>query len=273
MREHTRSEENMRWWSAFCLRGNTIPFGSRKERTLKSKCEKVPAAGRINRDSFVPWRHTLRNKRQRKKAPTSNPTMGDADKSATIPPESIVNDSLMGEIVPGLWIGNLWSVKELAKMPDKRWTIVSLLKSAKLSYFLEKSVDDMRNDHSKMIIQSEEWALADQSQANLISARLSEILELMDESINPDENRACLVHCAFGVSRSAAVCAAWLIARRQMSLQQAMEQIRVVRPEASPNMGFVASLRALEQSGGNVEEAQQRTQQIQKTPIGDRWAL
>jgi predicted protein tyrosine phosphatase len=181
--------------------------------------------------------------------------MGDSKKSATMPSASIVK-----EIVPGLFIGNLWSVKEMAKMPDRKWTVISVLKSPMLSFFLEKAVDEMRND-SQMIIQTEEWTLADQPQANLISARLTEILQIMDESINPDENRACLVQCAFGVSRSAAVCAAWLIARRQMSLQQAMEQIRVARPEASPNMGFIASLRALEQSGGNIEDAQKRTQQ------------
>lgn len=191
---------------------------------------------------------------------TSNRTMGDSAKLATIPSASIiVNASLMGEVVPGLWVGNLWSVKELAKMPDRRWTIVSVLQSAKLSLFLKKAVDEMLKQPSEMMIQTEEWTLADQSQANLISTRLSEILQLMDQSIHPDENRACLVHCAFGVCRSAAVCAAWLISRRHISLQQAMEQIRVVRPEASPNMGFVAGLRALEQCGGNIEDAQQRT--------------
>jgi protein-tyrosine phosphatase len=187
--------------------------------------------------------------------------MGDSEKPAAIPSASIVNESLMGEIVPGLWIGNLWSVKELAKMPDRRWTIISVLQSAKLSLYVQTAVAEMRNRNSEIEIQTEEWTLADQSQANLISARLSEILELMDESIHPDKNRACLVHCAYGVSRSAAICAAWLIARRHLSLQQAMEQIRVARSEASPNMGFVAGLRALEQCGGNIEDAQQRTLQ------------
>jgi protein-tyrosine phosphatase len=187
--------------------------------------------------------------------------MGDSEKAAAIPSASVVNESLMGEIVPGLWIGSLWSVNELAKMPDRRWTIVSVLQSAKLSLYVGKAVEAMRKHNSEMLFQTEEWTLADQSQANLISAKLSEILELMDESIHPDENRACLVHCAFGVSRSAAVCAAWLITRRHLSLQQAMEQIRVARPEASPNMGFVAGLRALEQCSGNVEDAQQRTRQ------------
>jgi protein-tyrosine phosphatase len=192
--------------------------------------------------------------------------MGDSMKPTTTPSSASINRSLIGEIVPGLWIGNLQSVKELAKMTDRKWTVVSVLKSSKLSLFVEKVIDEIRKEqqhqHPEMIQRTEEWTLADQSQANLISARLSQILQIMDQSINPDENckRACLVHCAFGVSRSAAVCAAWLIARRHMTLQQAMEQIRVARPEVSPNIGFVAALRALEQCGGNIEEAQRRIQ-------------
>jgi protein-tyrosine phosphatase len=184
--------------------------------------------------------------------------MGDSEKPGVIPSAPIVNSSLMGEIAPGLWIGSLWSVKELAKMPDRRWTIVSVLQSPKLSLYVQTAVAEIRQHQPEMTIQTEEWTLADQSQANLISARLSEILQVMDASIHPEENRACLVHCAFGVSRSAAVCAAWLIARNHLSLQQAMEQIRVARPEASPNIGFVAVLRALEQCGGHIEDAQRR---------------
>ena len=108
----------------------------------------------------------------------------------------------------------------------------------------------------------------------ILSDRLEQVLEAMDESmgvqIKGDEDKniggseressskACLVHCAFGVSRSAAVCAAWLISRQGLSLEQALRRIRAARPEASPNMGFIASLRALEQCQGSVAAARKR---------------
>jgi hypothetical protein len=176
------------------------------------------------------------------------------------------DSNLMGEIVPGLWIGSLWSVKELKKTPPNsshiQWTIVSVLQSPKLLLYAKMAIKDTQHAHSDLIIVSEEWTLADQSQAALLSSRLSEILSLIDDAVlqagKDDENdrrHCCLVHCAFGVSRSAAVCAAWLISRRGCTLSQAMEKIRTARPDASPNIGFIAGLRALEQCNGNVQEA------------------
>eukprot|EP00977_Amphora_coffeiformis_P024357 scaffold15612_cov105-Amphora_coffeaeformis.AAC.2 len=90
----------------------------------------------------------------------------------------------------------------------------------------------------------------------------------MDECLlvsnrNDDDNSSsnhdyCLVHCAFGISRSVSICAAWLISRRQLTLSQALQQIRAVRPDAAPNMGFLASLRGLEQCKGNMAAAMER---------------
>lgn len=55
-----------------------------------------------------------------------------------------------------------------------------------------------------------------------------------------------LVHCSAGRSRSVAIVAAHLVARRGMSLRGAMEAVREVRPQASPNPGFLAQLAVFE---------------------------
>jgi hypothetical protein len=55
-----------------------------------------------------------------------------------------------------------------------------------------------------------------------------------------------LVHCAEGRSRSAAVVAAYLIARKGMSAGEALEAVRSCRPCASPKAVFVAALEAYE---------------------------
>lgn len=169
--------------------------------------------------------------------------------------------SLMGEVVPGLWIGSIWSVQEVlssSKRPALQWTIVTVLKSDKLSAYIESTVSDIQKMHPGVQVYREEWKLADQSQSNLLSSRLAEIWCIMDDAVNADKGRHCLVHCAAGVSRSAAVCASWLISRRGFTLQQAMDLVRLVRPNASPNMGFIAGLRALEQCGGDIQQAQAR---------------
>ena len=194
-------------------------------------------------------------------------------------PEQEYDTNKIVEICPGLWLGGLAAVSEIHKLA-RRWTVISVLKSAKLSEFLQKALQEIKqkdaaittnkNNASCGVVQEHiEWELPDQSRADFLSSRLIEILERMDPAImsiqeamsaqNKDLPRACLVHCAFGVSRSVSVCAAWLLSRhRCTSLAEALDCIRKVRPEASPNMGFLAGLRALEQTQGDVEAAMER---------------
>lgn len=180
-----------------------------------------------------------------------------------------VDLNLMGEIIPGLWIGSLHAVKEIRKLPDRQWTIISVLKSEKLSEFLRRQITIMEDSHPGLVHLHLEWDLPDNSQANfLFSERLDQILQEIDDAVadgiaDSSIKRACLVHCAFGISRSAAVCAAWLMHSSQdrqlpLSLESAIAQIRAVRPDASPNIGFLASLRALEQCRGNLQAARER---------------
>ncbi|EPQ56967.1 phosphotyrosine protein phosphatases II, partial [Gloeophyllum trabeum ATCC 11539] len=55
-----------------------------------------------------------------------------------------------------------------------------------------------------------------------------------------------LIHCSAGISRSPMVVAAYLMKRRGMTLKAALKQIIQVRPQISPNPGFLAQLKELE---------------------------
>ena len=165
--------------------------------------------------------------------------------------------TLLGEVEPGLWVGDLSSVRELKHLPDRPWTVVSALKSNKLSLFITRALQELRMAHPDMIIHHETWDIADEARSDLLSEHLDIILAQIDQRIL-DQSGYCLVHCAFGISRSVSICAAWLISRRHMSLEQAMQKIRSVRHDAAPNLGFLAALRALEQCGGNVRAARER---------------
>jgi hypothetical protein len=57
---------------------------------------------------------------------------------------------------------------------------------------------------------------------------------------------AVLVHCVAGVSRSAAVVAAWLVIHERRTLRDAVSAVRVARPVAMPNVGFWRALRGIE---------------------------
>lgn len=57
-----------------------------------------------------------------------------------------------------------------------------------------------------------------------------------------DKGGVVLVHCVAGVSRSATICLAYLIRHNHMSLQQAWQHVKKVRPWVKPNKGFLQQL-------------------------------
>jgi predicted protein tyrosine phosphatase len=95
---------------------------------------------------------------------------------------------------------------------------------------------------------------------------LEDVLTLISDSqACPTSAHYCLVHCAQGISRSTAVCCAWLIAQSTSSnyrTRDCLDRIRRVRPSVQPNLSFLADLRTLEQCRGNVNMARQRWQQL-----------
>nr|XP_056705581.1 dual specificity phosphatase 28 [Euleptes europaea] len=57
----------------------------------------------------------------------------------------------------------------------------------------------------------------------------------------------CLVYCKNGRSRSAAICTAYLMKHRKLSLKEAFETVKAARPVAQPNAGFWSQLQKYEE--------------------------
>lgn len=55
-----------------------------------------------------------------------------------------------------------------------------------------------------------------------------------------------LIHCVAGVSRSAAICIAYLMKFMKMSLREAFDHVKWARPQIRPNCGFFRQLMAYE---------------------------
>ncbi|XP_057712536.1 dual specificity phosphatase 28 [Corythoichthys intestinalis] len=56
----------------------------------------------------------------------------------------------------------------------------------------------------------------------------------------------CLVYCKNGRSRSAAVCAAYLMKHRRLPLADALQKVKAARPVIAPNAGFLEQLQRYE---------------------------
>lgn len=106
----------------------------------------------------------------------------------------------------------------------------------------------------------------------ILDATLQFIDDLLDRSdlvVGEDKCQkpsAVLVHCASGVSRSVAVCCAWLMSRKELSFEQSLAQIRLNRPLSSPNIGFKIQLNFLQQVNGDIHAAIE----LFKTTMGSR---
>lgn len=153
----------------------------------------------------------------------------------------------MVEAAPGVWLGSLAALSHLD--PSQDWTVISILSSERLINLANYMVSNVGVRHHVV------WNLEDSPKADLLSEEhLNEIFSLLDSG-----ETSCLIHCAKGVSRSVAVCAAWMLSRhRCTTVEHVLQTIRRVRPEANPNLGFIACLRALEQCHGNITKARER---------------
>merc|ERR1740117_146446 len=87
---------------------------------------------------------------------------------------------------------------------------------------------------------------------------LRNIDKVMKHRGGSNSNSGVLVHCASGISRSVAACAAWLMTRRNYTLDDAMDKVVECRPSAKPNFGFMQALKILEYSRGDLEAAHDR---------------
>jgi predicted protein tyrosine phosphatase len=158
----------------------------------------------------------------------------------------------MGQVVPGVWVGSLAALSHLDTR-KRKWSVISILSSNQMI----KMTSDMLSKSTAPVQEHIVWILRDDVQAELLSElHLRRIFAILDQTNSQD---ACLIHCSKGSSRSVSACAAWLLySRKFTTLESALTRIRRVRPNASPNLGFLASLRALEQCHGNLTNARER---------------
>ncbi|KAE9396290.1 phosphatases II [Gymnopus androsaceus JB14] len=68
---------------------------------------------------------------------------------------------------------------------------------------------------------------------------------IIDDALK-SKNGTILIHCSSGISRSPMVVAAYLMKRRNIPLKMALRQIVLIRPQISPNSGFLQQLKELE---------------------------
>lgn len=56
-----------------------------------------------------------------------------------------------------------------------------------------------------------------------------------------------MIHCQAGISRSGSIVLSYLMKYEKMNLQTALQHCKAVRPQISPNLGFIKQLQAYDE--------------------------
>ncbi|XP_050579184.1 dual specificity protein phosphatase MPK-4 isoform X2 [Bombus affinis] len=92
--------------------------------------------------------------------------------------------------------------------------------------------------------------------------------EFIDHSLQ--QNEKILVHCYFGISRSATIVIAYLMKKYKKSFYDAFEAVKEKRRFVGPNAGFLAQLKLYEEMGFGVDNTNVQFKMYKLQIAGDK---
>eukprot|EP01062_Namystynia_karyoxenos_P018630 TRINITY_DN16952_c0_g1_i1.p2 TRINITY_DN16952_c0_g1~~TRINITY_DN16952_c0_g1_i1.p2 ORF type:complete len:359 (+),score=81.46 TRINITY_DN16952_c0_g1_i1:90-1166(+) len=162
--------------------------------------------------------------------------------------------SALDLVIPGLYLGGLDEatqyLAECKRTGESPLAVLSLLDPRDQHQLQPATAPDAAaaaDDAGHMRV-----SVTDSPAADILS-ELPACCEFIDDSRKV--RRGCLVHCRLGRSRSATVCAAYLIARGGAGADDAVATVRRARPSSQPNAGFVRQLALWEEMGCTLPDA------------------
>ena len=159
--------------------------------------------------------------------------------SSSTTASEVPSQSELTEILPNLYISDI----NAAECP-------STLSSLGITHILSAMCGTVHIPTTLLPIRTLQVPLLDTPFAEL-AAFLPNTTDFLTDALR-DKNAKVLVHCVKGVSRSASVISAYLIARYGWTTDQAVNFVQSKRMNAQPNRGFISQLdeyaRSLNQS-------------------------
>eukprot|EP01012_Entosiphon_sulcatum_P010688 TRINITY_DN1630_c0_g1_i1.p1 TRINITY_DN1630_c0_g1~~TRINITY_DN1630_c0_g1_i1.p1 ORF type:complete len:200 (-),score=16.62 TRINITY_DN1630_c0_g1_i1:29-628(-) len=132
------------------------------------------------------------------------------------------------EIIPGLFLGAHNDALNFER-----------LRANNIKYIINVTRECDSPDAAEQGFEYIKFPVDDHSDAN-IAVHFHEAIRWIDRA--RQENKGVLVHCYRGISRSATIVIAYLIARLGMSFHDSFELVKRKRDIISPNLGFVLAL-------------------------------
>ncbi|CAH0405679.1 unnamed protein product [Chilo suppressalis] len=166
-------------------------------------------------------------------------------------------DISVHEVDDKLFLGNLACARDYKTLKELHITHILTLDLVPLP----RSILDHTDLTFKYI------KLADVPKEDLI-CHLPEAIEFIKSSVAAQNNT--LVHCYFGVSRSASVVIAYMMERHGASYEDALDMVKQKRRFVCPNAGFVAQLKLYAQMGFKIDKEDPRYKQFRLKMAGQK---
>ncbi|XP_046403598.1 dual specificity protein phosphatase MPK-4 [Ischnura elegans] len=142
-------------------------------------------------------------------------------------------------IEPGLWLGNLTAATDVDALVSNKITHILTVDSCPLP----RKITELPGMVTKFI------QVTDLPKEDL----LSHFEGAYEFIANGMEVGVVLVHCYFGVSRSATIVTAFLMKKHHISYEEAIERVKSCRRFVGPNRGFIAQLCLYEDMGWCID--------------------
>lgn len=146
--------------------------------------------------------------------------------------------SVFVQVAPGLWLANLLGMLDRRHELYDQYSIRHVLNAGQP---YPAPVEVLLRPVEARGIKWKTLGLDDRMDAHLLQ-QLPEVVEYIDEGLRT--GHGVLVHCVAAVSRSVSCILAYWIAKEGLSLRNALDRMRKVRPLAKPNWGFGLQLLA-----------------------------
>ncbi|RZF40110.1 hypothetical protein LSTR_LSTR002513 [Laodelphax striatellus] len=147
----------------------------------------------------------------------------------------------LDSIEPGLWLGNLTAAMDLDMLEDRKINYILTVDSCPLP----------RNILSIPSIKTMYVQVTDIPCEDLLS-HFEDTYKFISEG---QTNGVVLVHCYFGVSRSATIVIAYFMKKYQMPFNEAFEMVKKQRRFVGPNKGFEAQLKLYERMSYQIDRS------------------
>lgn len=145
--------------------------------------------------------------------------------------KKVKEDKVPALIAPNLYLGSIGAAQSEEQIKEKGITHILTVARG----FDIKSVDGVQY----MTVE-----VADRADAD-IRSHFPACFEFISAAVKNGGN--VLVHCFAGRSRSASVCAAYVMCHENIRLDEALMRMRLARPQINPNAGFMAQLNQLDE--------------------------